>query len=136
MIGETVHVGARPSLPLLRECNEQQCWDFGRVSEHESGVQGTDTVLLPELVVNNAAEALRNALGLSLFNFDVVTAAPRDTVGIDEAKTDSSHQLVGNERSHRVTEHYVVDVNYFPSFQDVPDRFAVLETHLRRSARP
>ncbi|CAI7887583.1 unnamed protein product [Closterium sp. NIES-54] len=57
-----------------------------------------------EAVARRAADLLRSALGLTLFGFDVLV---QEGTG----------------------EHVVVDVNYFPSFKDVPDHLAIPAFH-------
>ncbi|CAI5483479.1 unnamed protein product [Closterium sp. Yama58-4] len=63
-----------------------------------------------EAVARRAADLLRSALGLTLFGFDVLV---QEGTG----------------------EHVVVDVNYFPSFKDVPDHLAIPAFHTACASR-
>ncbi|CAI5987332.1 unnamed protein product [Closterium sp. NIES-64] len=114
-----------------------------------------------EAVARRAADLLRSALGLTLFGFDVlVQEGTGEHVVVDvnhfpSFKDVPDHISIPFEVRSKVTassccfattvaphqvqegtaEHVVVDVNYFPSFKDVPDHLAIPAFHTACASR-
>ena len=123
MLGETINVAERRSLPNLVAGNAQQVHfntqeayptseDFhSRVDDdavQETAVGGKWTQETVFAAVRTIGERLRDELKLTLFGFDVIVA------------DDGSRDL------------YVIDVNYFPSYKEVDDLSIVLRKHLKQ----
>lgn len=100
-------------------------WEFGRIS-HSSGKYATSATTSDECaegrpnkdLVNQLGEFLRRSLGLTFFNFDLIRYVEKEKKYIDENKDE---QWVSSSDIW-----YVLDINYFPSFPDVPNRFELL----------
>jgi hypothetical protein len=112
---------------------------LGRVSKH--GPQPSVAGALPPLAaISAAATAIRAALGLSLFNFDFVTGAAHwceapAIRNVHASVTGDGAPVASASRYYAPTPvHYVLDVNYFPSFDGVPDMPALLLRHLAAAA--
>ena len=132
VLGDKVYVYQRPSIPNLPKETEKlenhdcsylefdsqrpypKLADFGFGSdEPDQKRQRTSDTSLSVLVTVDAVrpvvDALKRAFGLELFGFDIVIASGQD----------------GKER-----EMLVVDVNYFPSYKEVPNFPSLLAQYL------
>jgi inositol-1,3,4-trisphosphate 5/6-kinase/inositol-tetrakisphosphate 1-kinase len=96
VIGDKVFVGVRPSLPNIDLSTKKLDYEyFGRISSAEDDSCQANSAP-SQVLVEKACQELRKRLGLSLFGVDIIT------------KTDSN-------------EHFVIDVNYFPTYAGVPN---------------
>ncbi|KAJ1290446.1 hypothetical protein BS78_02G244000 [Paspalum vaginatum] len=106
VIGDKVFHAVRNSMPnasFLKSSSEGEALTFNSlktlpVATKEQQVQ--DSNLLDTSLVEEAAKTLKGLLGLTIFGFDVV---------VQEGTRD----------------HVIVDLNYLPSFKEVPDSQAV-----------
>ncbi|KAI3942265.1 hypothetical protein MKW92_006432 [Papaver armeniacum] len=109
VVGDYVKCVKRKSLPDISEEElvwkdlEESCVMFSQISnktsqEGSGGMRVEDAVLPPDSLVTDIARGLGHAMGLHLFNFDVI-------------------------RDSRIGNHYVViDINYFPGYEKMPQR--------------
>ncbi|MCL7042831.1 hypothetical protein MKW94_002520 [Papaver nudicaule] len=112
VVGDYVKCVKRKSLPDVSEEQlgrvdlEESCVAFSQISnktsEADSGGMSTevkrieDAVMPPDGLITDIARGLGKAMGLHLFNFDVI-------------------------RDSRIGNHYVViDINYFPGYEKMP----------------
>eukprot|EP01098_Paradermamoeba_levis_P006677 TRINITY_DN2769_c0_g1_i1.p1 TRINITY_DN2769_c0_g1~~TRINITY_DN2769_c0_g1_i1.p1 ORF type:complete len:323 (-),score=60.63 TRINITY_DN2769_c0_g1_i1:114-1082(-) len=101
-ICDHVFMGARPSLPNLvgDEHLHKDFEFFGRISRNESPEHLGPFPTPPGLeLVNKTCQEIRKRLGINLFGVDMITKAQSDP-----------------HREAFEFEHYVIDVNYFPSY--------------------
>lgn len=124
VLGDHVSVHPRRSLPDLPATGGNSLWfdsqrpyprpvDFGLPSS--TGANHSKHVPLPPLTVQRVqpiAAALKEAFQLELFGFDVILEVNPDTDDDDEPML------------------WVVDVNYFPSYKEVPQFPALLAQFL------
>jgi hypothetical protein len=97
---------------------------LGRVSKAAPSAADAAAVHCPMAAATAAADLIRQRLGLTLFNFDFVAAAAVAVGAAEEpAGVCSSLPL-----------YYILDVNYFPSFDGVPQAHDLLIQHLREQA--
>ncbi|RZC56943.1 hypothetical protein C5167_015799 [Papaver somniferum] len=118
VVGDYVKCVKRKSLPDISEEEldgkdlEESCVTFSQISnktsQERSGVMCNeathieDAVMPPDSLVTDIARGLRQAMGLHLFNFDVI-------------------------RDSKIGNHYVViDINYFPGYEKMPCYESVL----------
>ncbi|KAI3902987.1 hypothetical protein MKW92_024214 [Papaver armeniacum] len=113
VVGDYVKCVKRKSLPDISEEElvgkdlEESCVMFSQISnktsqEGSGGMRIEDAVLPPDSLVTDIARGLGHAMGLHLFNFDVI-------------------------RDFRIGNHYVViDINYFPGYEKMPCYESVL----------
>ena len=103
-----------PDLPneTLATFAEGGSVSFSQISNIAVAQDGIDTThleeveLLPQCFVMEIARGLRSAMGLHLFNFDMI-------------------------RDERVGNHYlVIDINYFPGYEKLPDYETILTDFL------
>jgi inositol-1,3,4-trisphosphate 5/6-kinase/inositol-tetrakisphosphate 1-kinase len=96
VIGDKVFVGVRPSLPNIDLAKTTLDYEyFGRISSVEADISKPANAP-SQLLVEKACRELRKRLGLSLFGVDIIT------------KTNTN-------------EHFVIDVNYFPTYAGIPN---------------
>jgi len=98
-LGDKEFMGVRPSLPNIPKGKEpftnKNFEFFGRISKDED--PNCRPLNLPSMeFVHHLCSKLRLELGLSLFGIDLIT------------RSDSPNQ------------HYIIDVNYFPSYDGMP----------------
>lgn len=120
VLGDFVNVYKRHSLPNLPsdiseatvdlvEFDSQRPYpklkDFGMDMEDTSDSDGTHVPMVTKEEVKPIVEALKNAFGLELFGFDI---------------------LMGSNSGNC----FVVDVNYFPSYKEVPNFPSLLARYL------
>ena len=160
VMGEYVHVYHRPSLPDLPifdsnitssidllEFDSQRPYprlqDFGFASSSSSsqeqraspssptGAEGALTTTSSTKIdvtpdeVRPVVEALKQAFGLELFGFDILisSSTPDHYETIDEEKDQ-------DKRAKSKQQWLVVDVNYFPSYKEVPNFPSLLAQYL------
>jgi len=76
--------------------------------------------------VQPIVDALKKAFGLEMFGFDVLISSEASVYASDEDRgSDKGHSLSSTSR-----EMLVVDVNYFPSYKEVPNFPALLAQYL------
>lgn len=126
MLGDLVNVAERRSLPNLRAGAAQVHFNTQKqyptaADFHPSDDDSETTTAAPTLAsaavartqseifaaVRAIGERIREALGLSLFGFDVIVS-------------DATQEL------------YVIDVNYFPSYKELDDFSSALRQHIKR----
>eukprot|EP01101_Sappina_pedata_P011885 TRINITY_DN8063_c0_g1_i1.p1 TRINITY_DN8063_c0_g1~~TRINITY_DN8063_c0_g1_i1.p1 ORF type:complete len:563 (-),score=122.28 TRINITY_DN8063_c0_g1_i1:55-1563(-) len=115
VINDFIRSYYRPSLPNVsqQEMGEHAqtgCSSFGRISQNiDHSVKGVGEPL-PESLLNALAAEIKNLTGLTVYGIDMVTQIGTNT-------------------------HYVVDINYFPSFKGVDDVLNVFRRYLESKAR-
>jgi len=107
VMGDHVFMGTRPSLPnVIASENNPPFEFFGRISYGEDERQAP--IVPPMELIEQLCSELRNRLGLNLFGVDVITKSASK-------------------------EHYVIDVNYFPSYAGMPQIPLTFEKFLLKS---
>lgn len=143
VLGEDVMVFRRPSLPDLdlnqpivsvefdSRSNYPTLGDFYRAdcdypipkSTIMTGEKLNEKLPIPIHLFELAAHRMKGRFGLTLFGFDVILCYP------------NQHSPSHSTSDERVPEMVVVDVNFFPSYKEVPDFPSRLLAHLRGQSK-
>jgi hypothetical protein len=76
----------------------------------------------PEWALRALAAWLREALGLSLFNFDLIAPEPGvHTASCGAGSAERSHSCAGCDGAQDPLLYYVVDINYLPGYDKLGD---------------
>lgn len=108
VVGEYVQCVQRRSLPdvhLSENEDAREALSFSQISNTAASSADADLQEIeppPPNFISNVASSLKKALGLRLFNFDII----RDV----------------KARSH----YYIIDINYFPGYAKMPDYETVI----------
>jgi len=106
MIGDFVSYVRKPSLPNFAEDPQRATINFD--SQAFADLVGVPTAPEPGLeLVQKVAQAISQETGLSLFGFDLITKSGTN-------------------------EHYVIDINYFPSYKGIDDFYGKLVTLIKK----
>lgn len=84
--------------------------------------QGHGVASPPEWLIQQLAARLRQHLGLTLFNFDVIVPKQQQQAACEDAVEAEANCRQGSDcgRKGLAEEYHLIDINYFPGYEKLP----------------